>query len=47
MWTNGPYEAGMWPDIEIFRDALISELAPNKRLEADDGSEDDAAAAAL
>ena len=27
----------MWPDIEIFRDALMSELGPNERLEADDG----------
>ena len=37
VWINGPYEAGMWPDIEIFRDTLMSELAPNERLKADDG----------
>jgi hypothetical protein len=34
---NGPYEAGMWNDIKIFRDALLSMLTPNERVEADDG----------
>ena len=37
VWINGPYEAGRWPDIEIFRDALISELDPGERVETDDG----------
>ena len=37
VWINGPYEAGIWPDIKIFRDALLSNLAPNERVEADDG----------
>ena len=37
MWLNGPFEAGMWPDISIFRCALKSMLAANERVEADDG----------
>ena len=37
VWINGPYECGMWNDILIFRDSLISYLAPNERVEADDG----------
>lgn len=37
VWINGPYECGIWPDISIFRDALVSSLAPNERIEADDG----------
>ena len=27
----------MWPDISIFRNALLSSLEPNERVEADDG----------
>lgn len=37
VWINGPYECGKWPDISIFRDSLLSHLAPNERVEADDG----------
>ena len=37
VWINGPYQCGRWPDISIFRNALISHLAPNERVEADDG----------
>jgi hypothetical protein len=37
VWINGPYECGMWNDITIFRDALISNLLPLERVEADDG----------
>jgi hypothetical protein len=37
VWINGPYEAGIWNDISIFRDSLVSNLEPNERVEADDG----------
>ena len=37
VWINGPYECGKWPDISIFRNSLLSHLAPNERVEADDG----------
>lgn len=37
VWINGPYECGRWPDIKIFRNSLVSHLAPNERVEADDG----------
>ena len=37
VWINGPYEAGVWPDISIFRDSLISFLEEYERVEADDG----------
>jgi hypothetical protein len=37
VWINGPYECGKWNDIMIFRNALLTELAPNERVEADDG----------
>lgn len=36
-WLNGPYPAGEWPDINIFRHALMHQLDPNERVEADDG----------
>ena len=36
VWLNGPYECGRWPDISIFRDSLLSHLAPAERIEADD-----------
>ena len=26
VWINGPYEPGIWPDIKIFRDSLMSHL---------------------
>lgn len=37
VWINGPFECGKWPDISIFRSALISELQDSERVEADDG----------
>jgi hypothetical protein len=37
VWINGPYEAGKWNDLQIFRNSLMSHLAPNERVEADDG----------
>ena len=37
VWINGPYEPGIYNDIKIFRDALIYELEPGERVEADDG----------
>ena len=37
VWINGPYECGLWPDIKVFRDSLLSHLEPNERVEADDG----------
>ena len=37
VWINGPYEPGIWNDITIFRNSLISFLGPNERVEADDG----------
>ena len=36
-WVSGPYEAGAWPDIKIFRDSLMSHLEKGERVEADDG----------
>ena len=37
VWINGPYPPGMYPDISIFRDALLSFLEQGERSEADDG----------
>jgi len=37
VWISGPYECGKWNDISIFRNALMSELSPAERVEADDG----------
>ena len=34
---NGPYEPGIYNDIKIFRQALLSELDLGERVEADDG----------
>ena len=36
-WINGPYEAGSWSDIKIFRDSLMSHLEKGERVEEDDG----------
>ena len=36
-WINGPYPCGMYNDLQIFRDSLLSHLGPNERVEADDG----------
>ena len=35
--VSDAYEAGIWNDIKVFRDALLLNLAPNERVEADDG----------
>jgi hypothetical protein len=37
VWINGPYEPGIWNDIAIFRNALLTELDEGERGEADDG----------
>ena len=37
VWINGPYEPGIWNDLTIFRNALLSELGDGERVEADDG----------
>lgn len=37
VWVNGPYEPGIWNDIKIFRNALLSMLGVGERVEADDG----------
>lgn len=36
-WINGPYPAGAWNDISIFRDGLMQSLDMGERVEADDG----------
>jgi hypothetical protein len=35
--VNGPYEPGIWNDLSIFKNALLSELDDGERVEADDG----------
>ena len=35
VWANGPYKCRLWPDISIFQDALMSNLAVNERVKAD------------
>ena len=37
VWTKGPFAAGAWPDIEIFRGWLKHYLLPGERVEADYG----------
>jgi hypothetical protein len=37
VWINGPYPCGKYPDITIFRSALINLLAPGEQVEADLG----------
>jgi hypothetical protein len=37
VWINGPYEPGIWNDLAIFRNALLTELEEGERVEADDG----------
>ena len=37
LWTNGPFPAGQYPDIKIFRQALRSLLEPNEKVIADKG----------
>ena len=29
-WINGPYDRGIWPDIKIFHDSLMSHLGQNE-----------------
>ncbi|KAL9180930.1 hypothetical protein ACHAXT_009735 [Thalassiosira profunda] len=36
-WIHGPFPAGNWPDINIFRHALKWQLDEYERVEADDG----------
>ena len=37
VWINGPYAPGLYNDLQIFWDSLVSQLEPNERVEADDG----------
>ena len=37
VWIHGPFPPGDWPDISIFRHALIHNLAEGERVEADAG----------
>jgi hypothetical protein len=37
VWINGPYEPGLWNDLEIFQDCLMHWMEQNERVEADDG----------
>ena len=37
MWINGPFPAGAFPDVEIFRSCLSLWLDRDERVEADDG----------
>ena len=36
-WTNGPFPAGKYPDITIFRRGLMKKLDPGEFVEADHG----------
>jgi hypothetical protein len=37
VWINGPFKAGKWPDLKIFRRTLKQQLAPGEMVEADNG----------
>jgi hypothetical protein len=37
VWIHGPFEAGSWPDVKIYRAGLIHQLGENERVEAADG----------
>jgi len=37
VWINGPFPAGKWPDISIFREALIHMLDVGEKAIADKG----------
>ena len=37
VWINGPFPAGAFPDVTIFRSCLAEELDEDERVEADDG----------
>lgn len=36
-WLSGPHQPGIWNDLEIFRNSLLTYLDPYERVEADDG----------
>jgi hypothetical protein len=36
-WWSGPYAPGMWNDLSIFRDGLMTHLEPGERVETDRG----------
>ena len=36
-WVNGPFPAGSWPDLKIFKSKLVNRLGPNEKVEADCG----------
>ena len=40
VWINGPFRAGKWPDIKIFRRNLREKLAPGELAVADRGYRD-------
>ena len=37
VWIHGPFPAGAWPDISIFRHAMKHHLEEGERVEADKG----------
>ena len=37
VWIHGPFPCGRWPDLLIFRHAMISHMDDDERAEADDG----------
>lgn len=37
VWVHGGFPCGDWPDLEIFRHALVHWLDPNERVETDRG----------
>ena len=37
VWVGGPYPAGAWPHIKIFKNELSHLLEPGERVEADNG----------
>lgn len=42
VWIHGPFAAGAWPDVKIFRHALKNLLERGERVEADNGYGDEA-----
>ena len=41
VWINGPFRAGKYPDVNIFRKYLRNKLQPGEMVEADRGYRDD------
>lgn len=37
VWIHGPFPCGRWPDIKIFRNALIKKIPHGEKVEADGG----------